>query len=718
MNAQSHILRHTALHSLVFVARQAGIDLSVEQLVHDHALGAREPTPAEFVRIIRACGMRAKLAKVKLSDLLDFGGAFPVLARLKDGSTLIVLGVRNTPTGNEIGVVDPVAKNPEIIILPPQEFDDQWTGEVIFAKRVTRITDSDQPFGLAWFVPELLRQRGLFMSVGLAAIMLLALGLVVPIFFQIVIDKVLPHHSYATLYVLAIAVALGILFEAIFGFLRRFLLLYATNRIDMRTTARTFGRLMLLPVGFFEHIPAGILIRHMQQLQKIREFLSGRLFLTLLDSIALFVFLPFLYLYSATLTVLVLVFSLLIAGNIALLLPVLRRRLQRLYEAELQRQGFLTETVHGILTVKALAIEPRQRRDWEEMAANAIHMQFEVAKISQSAQAITGFLQKLLLVSVIVVGARQVFDGEITIGALVAFQMLTGRVSNPLVQLIGLVHEYQETALAVRMLGGVMNQPPERVSVNRGLRPPINGEIELVNATFSYGPDLAPAVRGISFKIPKGSFYGMVGTSGSGKTTLTRLMQGLYTAQSGIVRVDGVDIRELDLTHLRQHIGVVLQDNFIFRGTIRHNIGLGKPDATVEEIVEAARLGGALEFIEQLPKGFDTPLEENASNLSGGQKQRLAIARALVRRPRILLLDEATSALDPESEAIVYERLREIARGRTLIMVSHRLASLVEADAIVVVDGGAIAAIGPHDRLVQECEPYGRLWAKQTQFVR
>ena len=718
MTAHPHIARHTALHCFAFVARQAGLDLSVERLVHENAVGLQEPSSSELLRIIRACGMKAKSAKLKLSELLNLKGVFPILARLKDNSTIIVLGIRPSAKGDEIAILDPVVKAPKIIFLQPEQFNAQWTGEIILAKRNIHITDPDQPFGLNWFVPELLRQRSLFLGVGLAAIMLIALGLVVPLFFQLVIDKVLPHESYSTLYVLGIAVIVGILFEAVFGFLRRFLLLYATNRIDMRTTARTFGRLMLLPVAFFEHIPAGILIRHMQQLYRIREFLSGRLFLTMLDSSALFVFLPVLYFYSGTLTVLVLVFSLLIAANIGLLLPILRRRLQRLYEAESLRQGFLTETVHGILTVKALALEPRQRRDWEERSASAIQMQFEVAKISQSAQAITGLLEKLLMVSVIIVGAHLVFNGEITIGALVAFQMLTNRVSGPLVQLIGLVHEYQETALSVRMLAGVMNQTPERISEHRGLRPVIHGEIELIDVTFSYGAGLTPAIRDVNLKIPKGSFYGMVGTSGSGKTTLTRLIQGLYTAQSGIVRVDGVDIREIDLAYLRHHIGVVLQDNFIFRGSIRYNIGMGKPDATIEEIVESARLGGALEFIERMPKGFDTQLEENASNLSGGQKQRLAIARALVRQPRILLLDEATSALDPESEAIVHERLREIARGRTLIMVSHRLASLVEADAIIVVDNGAVVAIGPHYRLVKECEPYQRLWAKQTQFMR
>ncbi|MDC7784347.1 peptidase domain-containing ABC transporter [Rhodoplanes sp. TEM] len=708
----------TALHCFVWIARQAGVDLSVERLIHDHAIGPGELSARELVRIVRASGMRGKAARLTVPELLALGPSFPVLARVKDGSTIVVVGVRRGPDGEHIGLLDPLAKVQGVIAVTPEQFAPNWTGEVVLVQPVRRITDPDQPFGLAWFVPELLRQKRFFVGVGVAAVMLHLLGLAVPLFFQLVIDKVLPHESVATLWVLGIAVTLGLAFEALFGFLRRFLLLYASNRIDVRTARRTFGRLMLLPISFFDRIPAGVLVRHMQQVQRIREFLSGRLFLTLLDAVALVVFLPVLMLYSGTLTILVLVFSALIGGCIALMLPALRRRLFRLYEAESQRQAFLTESIHGMATIKALALEPRQRSDWDDRTADTVRTQFEVGRISIGAQAIIGFLEKLLMVAVIMVGAHLVFAGTLTIGALVAFQMLANRVSNPLVQLIGLVNEYQETALAIGMLAGVMNQAPERAGGQRGYRPPIRGEIEVADVGFSYGPGLPSVLRDVSFKIPAGGFVGLVGTSGAGKTTLTRLIQGLYVPQSGVVRIDGTDIREIDIVHLRQHMGVVLQDSFMFRGTIRENIGMGRPDASIEQIVEAARLGGALEFVERLPKGFDTLLEENASNLSGGQRQRLSIARALLRQPRILLFDEATSALDPESEAIVYGNLRAIARGRTLIMISHRLASLVEADSIVVLDKGGVAGLGSHAALLKTCAPYQQLWARQTSFLR
>ena len=574
--------------------------------------------------------------------------------------------------------------------------------------------DAPRPFGFRWFIPELLRQKRLFAEVAIAALMLYALGLVVPIFFQLVIDKVLVHESFTTLYVLVIGVAIALVFDAVFTFLRRYLLLYATNKIDIRIATRTFAHLLRLPITFFERISAGVLVKHMQQASRVREFLTGRLFLTALDAISLFVFVPVLFFYSAKLTFLVLGFAAAIAVVIALLVGPFRRRLYALYQAEALRQGLLVESVHGMRTVKSLSIEPLQKRVWDDRSAQAVAMRFRVEKISATAQSVTGLLEKLMSVAIIGFGALDVFNGVMTVGALVAFNMLAGRVSGPLVQIVTMVHEYQEIALAVQMLGEVMNQRPERDDARTGLRPQLTGLIEFENVTFRYGAESAPALDNVSFTIPAGSVFGIVGRSGSGKTTLTRLIQGLYPIQQGLLRIDGFDARELDLVHLRAGIGVVLQDNFLFRGTVRDNIACVKPDASFEEVAQAARLAGADEFIERLPRGYDTALEENAENLSGGQKQRLAIARALITDPRLMILDEATSALDPESEAIIRENLRRIASGRTVIIVSHRLSMLADADAILVLDRGRTSDIGRHEQLLARCATYRQLWSQQT----
>jgi ATP-binding cassette subfamily B protein len=394
-----------------------------------------------------------------------------------------------------------------------------------------------------------------------------------------------------------------------------------------------------------------------------------------------------------------------------------KRRLNALYEAEGIRQGMLVETVHGMRTVKSLAMEPLQRRVWDDRSAQTVTTRFDVEKISTVAQSVTGFMEKLMGVSIVGFGALAVFDGNMTIGALVAFNMLAGRVSGPLVQIVTMVHEYQEVALSVRMLGEVMNQRVERSGRTEGLRPDIAGAIEFQNVSFRYRADMPLALDNVSFAINAGSVFGVVGRSGSGKTTVTRLLQGLYPIQQGIIRIGGHDVREIDLVHLRKNVGVVLQDNFLFRGTVRENIAAARPDATFEQVVEAARLAGAEEFIEQLPRGYDTMIEENAENLSGGQKQRLSIARSLVNDPRILIFDEATSALDPESEMIVRQSIRKIAEGRTVIIVSHRLSTLADADAILVIDRGKLADIGGHDQLLSRCTTYRHLWNQQTRLA-
>jgi ATP-binding cassette subfamily B protein len=454
----------------------------------------------------------------------------------------------------------------------------------------------------------------------------------------------------------------------------------------------------------------------MQQAGRIREFLTGRLFLTALDALSLFVFVPVLALYSVKLTCVVLAFTAISGSVVGILMGPFRRRLYQLYQAEAGRQALLVETVHGMRTVKSLAMEPNQNRIWDDRCAQSVSMRFGVEKISAGAQALTGFLEKMMTLGIVALGALDVFSGEMTIGALVAFNMLAGRVSGPLVQMVTMVHEYQEVALAVKMLGEVMNKELERDGHREGLRPDFAGQIEFENVTFRYGEG-APALDDVSFSIAPGTVFGIVGRSGSGKTTLTRLIAGMYPVQQGLLRIDGHDSREIDLTHLRRKLGLVLQENFLFRGTVRENIACVKRDATFDEVVRAAQLAGADEFIERLPRGFDTMLEEQASNLSGGQRQRLAIARALIVNPRILILDEATSALDSESEAIIRRNLRRIAEGRTVIIVSHRLSMLSDASRILVIDRGRVVDLDRHDGLLSKCTIYRQLWNQQTRQV-
>jgi ATP-binding cassette, subfamily B, bacterial HlyB/CyaB len=708
---------HTAVQCLTAVAQHHGLQINPERLIDEYALGAEEPGNGVLLRMANDIGLKAKAGTLTWEGLQNQGGVYPLLARLNNGNMVIVIGARSDEGAGQVAILDPVSGNAQVEMLDRAAFTARWSGEVLFVKRQHKLTDPNQPFGLRWFIPEILRQKAAFRDIFIAAIAMQILALASPIFFQLVIDKVLNHQSMTTLWVLSVGIVLALVFDAGFGFLRQMLILAASNKIDMRLTRRTFAHLLSLPIDYFETTTAGVITRHMQQLERIRSFLTGRLFFTGLDLITLVVFLPILFSYSFKLTMVVLLFALLIGGIVLAMVPTFQRRLNALYAAEGARQGMLVETIHGMRTVKALALEPSQRRQWDQRSAESINMHFRVGQISITGNAATDFLGKLMPVMLIIIGAQQVFDQTLTVGALIAFQMLSQRVTGPLIALAGLVNEYQETALSVKMLGEVMNRPPEGRAGAGGLRPVLKGEIKFEDVTFRYPGSQNNALDRTAFTIQQGTVVGIVGRSGSGKTTLTKVLQGLYSVQEGMVRFDGIDAREIELSHLRRQIGVVLQENFLFRGTVRDNLLVTKPDATFEEIAEAAAAAGADEFIERLPHGYDTLLEENASNLSGGQKQRLSIARSLLAKPRILVLDEAASALDPESEAIFIKNLSRIAVGRTVVMISHRLSTLVNADAILVMQRGRLVDMGRHEELLTRSDTYQHLWNQQTSHL-
>ncbi len=713
--------RHTKLYCFTMVCRHLGVDAYVRRFVHDYAIGDEEPSSNLLGKMAEDNKLKLKSGRVKWAQMYKIESTFPCIAIDKQDKAVVIVGRKPMEEGSavyQLGIWDPVSTDgmaPTLQWIGQEAFEARFTGEVLLMKKNFSLLDENQPFGLAWFIPEFLRQKKLLGQVALAVLIISGIGLAIPLFFQIVVDKVLVHHSHSTLNVLGIAVVTLLVFNAIFEYLQNYFLIYSTNRIDIRLAMRTFAKLLSLPVDFYERISSGVLIKHMQQSEKIRNFLSGSLFFSLLELISLTVFLPILFLYSTKLTLLVLLFTLLMALVIAVLIKPFQRRLEELYLAEGKRQSMLVETINGVRTVKSLALEPVQQRKWNDVAAYAISRYFRVAKISMTARTISGFLERLMSVSIIWVGALLVFDDMLSVGALIAFQMLAGRVTGPLVKIVGLIHEYQQTALSVKMLGVVMNSPEEQVG--GGIRQPLRGEISFENIRFQYLPDAPPAINNFNYRIMQGSTVGLVGRSGSGKTTLTKLMQGLYPIQQGIIKFDGIDIREIDRSHLRSHIGIVLQDNYFFNGSIRENLSITRKDATMEEIIHVAKLAGAEEFIQNMPMGYESILEENASNLSGGQRQRLAIARALLPNPRILIFDEATSALDPESETLIRRNLKQIARNRTVFIISHRLSILCRADDIIVMEKGSIAETGNHEKLLSQKGIYAKFWQQQMTTI-
>ncbi len=711
--------KHSALFSLVSIARHHNIPMDVRRVIHDYAVGEEEVSLRELLTIAEDYQLKAKKVKLKWGDFSRMGQAFPLIDYKKNGHCRVVCGFR---AGDEENPASLVVVDPEWQVVHPgetfqflteAEFEESTDHSGVMLKRVYKLADEEQPFGLRWFVPEFLKLRGLFGQIALAVLLITIVALVTPLYFQIVVDKVLVNDSFDTLNVLGVGIVIAILFNTLLEFLRNYLLLFATNKIDISTATKTFRHLMRLPIEFFERVPSGVLLKHMQQTEKIRGFLSGNLFFTVLELFSLVVFIPFLLLYSVELTLVVLGFALLMALVIALLIRPFQTRLNELYQAEGKRQSMLVESIHGIRTVKSLAIEPVEEKAWNDSTAYAIKSYFRVGKISMTARSISQMLEMLMTVCVVWLGAILVSRHTMLVGELIAFQMLSGRVTGPLVRLVGLIHEYQQVALSVKMLGVVMNTPQE--PAGGGVRNALRGNISFENVTFQYRPDTPQVIKNLDIDIKVGSTIGIVGRSGSGKTTLTKLLQGLYPVQSGLIKIDGIDLREIDKSHLRSSIGVVLQENYFFNGTVRDNICLTKRNATLEEIIYAARLAGAHDFVQNLPKGYDTILEENASNLSGGQKQRLAIARALLTNPAILIFDEATSALDPESENVIQDNLSAIARGRTVLIISHRLSIVSGADKILVLDKGERTDFASHRELLSHDGIYRDFWRQQME---
>ncbi|MCQ2396881.1 MAG: peptidase domain-containing ABC transporter [Lentisphaeria bacterium] len=699
------------------MGRHHQLDLDLQQLLHDHAVGSEDLPLRKLNAYANEHQLKSRIVTFAWAKMPGYAKVVAALLEKKDGHYAIFCGVKraNENEPYELAMVDPAwqAAHPgeQFNFVNEELFNTEFTGKGLLLKRVYKLSDEEQPFGLRWFIPEFLKLKSEFTQIALGVFLLTLIALATPLFFQNVVDKVLVHESFSTLNVLGVGIVAAIIVNSLLEYLRGNLLLFATNKIDISTAVKTFAHLIHLPIDFFEQVPSGVILKHMQQTEKIRGFLSGNLFFTILELLSLVIFVPFLMLYSLKLTGVVLAFTLIMALVIALLIKPFQHRLDALYQAEGKRQSRLVEAIHGMRTVKSLALEPVEEKNWSMRSAAAIKAYFSVGRISLTARSISQGLEMLMTIAIIWLGAVMVFNGQMTIGALIAFQMLAGRVTGPRVKVVGLIHDYRQVALSVRMLGAVVRAA---VEPNNGrVRQPVRGNISFENLNFRYRPDLPLAIKDFSLDIPAGTTLGIVGRSGSGKTTLTKLLQGLYPPFSGLVKIDGIDIRELEKSHLRSSIGVVLQDNYFFGGTVRENISLTKPSATGEEVLRAAAMAGAHEFIQTLPQGYDTGLEENASNLSGGQRQRLAIARALLTNPAILIFDEATSALDPESETVIQKNLGIIARGRTVIIVSHRLSMVAGAQKIIVLDKGLMVDVGTHSQLVERPGIYQQFWQQQ-----
>jgi len=680
--------------------------------------GEQMPSAAALSAWLQNAGMCARAVRLRWRQLMQLQDAGPVVLLFTDGGAGLLVGAN--AEHNVVMLKDPRAGASDCgIAVDKLRLERVWSGEAVLLRAARGRPEADRPFGLSWLAGLVVQERRSLRDVGLASLTLSFLTIFPPLLVMSVVDKVLTHNSYSTLALLTALLGIAAAFEVLLGYARRLIVLVVGTRLDAKLNLHVFNRLLRLPLDYFERHPAGETMHKIVEVYKIREFLTGKLLSTFLDLTTLVVLLPFLFFLNTVLAWMVLACAASIMLVILSFLRPLRHVFSRVVRAETEKASALGETVFGIKTIKSLALEPQRRALWDARVADAATWRLAFGKLTNWPQTIVAPIERFMSVGIVLVGAYMALADNTgyAVGALFAFMMLSMRVAQPLVGLARLIEDYQSVAAAIGEAASVLNRPPEAEAPMGGLLPRFAGAISFEDVSFTYEGTKVPALDRVTFEVPVGTMLGIVGRSGSGKSTLTRLLQGINRDYSGFLKIDGNDVREINLRHLRQSFGVVLQENFLFRGSIRDNIIAGRPGLTLDDAVLAARLAGAEEFIERMPNGYETLIEEGSPNVSGGQRQRLAIARALISDPRILVLDEATSALDPESEALLNANLLRIARGRTMVIVSHRLSSLIDCDQILVLERGKAVDIAPHRVLLERCAIYRQLWMQQSRHL-
>ena len=708
--------RHPRLQAVIVVARYHGLELDPGD--YKSLDEASAPSAQSLSAWVQNAGLWSRAVRLRWRNLLGLQETAPVVLLLNDGSAALLTGAN--PEQKVVYLKDPqAAESAAPVAVDELRLSEVWTGEALLVRANRGIAEADAPFSMRWLVRMVMAERKTLRDLCVASLSISFLTIMPPILVMQVINRVLVYGSLSTLALLAVLLVIFVLYETMLGYARRLIIAVLAIRIDTKLNMHVFNRMIRLSIDYFERHPAGDTLHRLHAIYQVREFITGRLLTTLLDLITLLVILPVLFYLSSTLTWLVIASACLLAMVILAFLGPVTRAMGQLIQSEINKAAVMTETVFGMRTVKSLALEPQRLALWDERVADTAKWRMRVARISNWPQTIATPISRFMWMGVMLIGAYMaVMDNSgYMVGSLFAFMMLSGRVAQPLVGAAGLTEKYLEVKTSIGLAAEVLNRPMESNAASGGLRPRFAGAISFEDVTFTYPTGQTPALERVSFSIPAGTMLGVVGRSGSGKSTITRLLQGINREYSGFVKLDGSDLREINLRHLRQSFGVVLQDNFLFRGSIRDNIISGRPGLTMDDVVRAARLAGAEEFIERMPHGYETYIEEGSPNLSGGQKQRLAIARAVITDPRLLILDEATSALDPESEALVNANLLRIGRGRTMVIVSHRLSSLTECDLTLVLDRGQVVDIAPHRVLLERCTIYRQLWAQQNRHL-
>ena len=704
----------SGLRALILVSRQFGVNVGANDIPEHYDIDDRELSLQELATLAAQFGLRARPGKVSEQQLAKLISKKQQLLQLQNGRYLIALRYSTEEDGSRtLLVIDPAKSDSRAHKVDFEEVAKSWRGDILLLKKKLAFVDEEREFSGGWLIGELVRNKTVLAQVIVVGLLVNLLALVPAVFIMIVLDKVVNYEAYSTLYVITCGVMFAYIINGFLGYIRTYILDFLGQKIDAKLSIKAFDTLLTLPMQRFNR-DSSILERMPQQVGQIKIAISQKILPTLLDGVSLFVFIPILFFYSPFLFFIVLGFSL--AGALTTVISGNRHK-QALIESgqlERKRQDLLSGVVNGIENVKGLALEPSLRAHWRETEAAYLLANEKTQQRAASQVNIQNTIQQLMTAAVIFVGVHLVFAGEVSAGILVAFNMLASRMSRPIIQLVTLGTEISRLKQAIQTVGSVINSTGEASS--SGQKPQLTGGIELKNISFEYEEN-TPVLQNLDLSIEPRQIVGITGKSGCGKSTIAKLIQGLYRPQSGAVLLDNTDLRLMDLSHIRSQISLVGSESHFFQGTILENLRRPMPNAPIERVRWAAEKVGVHREIENMAQSYETILEENAANLSTGTRQKLAIARALMRNPRILILDDAFTGFDVESEIHLLETLQDISVGRTILLIATRLWHLQLANKIFVVEEGKVTQSGTMENLREETGFFRATYEAQQQVM-